>query len=168
MNALSRLLYSHLDKNCKVNLNILSESSVTVRTMMMFLNFMTAVNPDMIMIVQTTKVDGLRIKASIYKKSTVNSLIYDVASKTVLDGVVLPMLGLTRADFFKRVLDSGSNLNEGIAEIRDVYDTDQDLLMYARLEMELVVDDKTKLVSHLRVTHQVSSIEPVEQLSKYE
>jgi len=168
LTALSRLLYSHLDKNCKVNLSIVSESSITIRSMLKFVNFITAMNPDLIMCVQATKVDGLRIKASIYKKCTVNNLIYDVASKSVVDPALLPILGQSRAEFVRRIIASGTTLNDEINKVQDVGETDQDLLMYARLEMEMIIDDKTKLVSHLSITHQVSSIEPVDQLSKFE
>lgn len=168
LTALSTLLYSHLDKNCKVNLSIVSESSITIRSMLKFVNFITAMNPDLIMCVQATKVDGLRIKASIYKKCTVNNLIYDVTSKSVVDPALLPILGQSRTEFIRRIIASGTTLNDEIKKIQDVDETDQDLLMYARLEMEMIVDDKTKLVSHLTITHQVSSIEPVDQLSKFE
>lgn len=66
-----------------------------------------------------------------------------------------------------KMIESGSVLNEETSKVSEVNDTkiENDLVVYARIEMELLVNDLTKRVSHMSMRHQVSSVEPVEKLS---
>jgi len=167
IDALSKLLYSHLEKNCLITLNCVSQSAVNLKLLLKFAKLMNEINPDSIMCVRGTRVSGQSIKASIYIKFTVNNLIYDVVSRSVREPALVPFLSTTRSGFVMKMIESGSVLNEETSKVREVKETkiENDLVVYARIEMELLVNDLTKRVSHMSMRHQVSSVEPVEKLS---
>lgn len=162
--ALSKLLYSHFDPNCKINLSIVSEESINIKSFFKFNSAMSDLNPDLFMCVHATKLEGNRIRASIYNKATANRLIHDVVAPTITDSFLQPMVGKNRSDFVKSAIATETKLTHDGAEV-EVNDTEQDLIVYMRLEMELLVDATTKLVTHWRVDHQVTSIVPVDILS---
>lgn len=168
--ALSKLLFSHFDKDCQICINCVSQSAINVKQMLKFINVMLDMNPDSIMCVQSTKVDGYSIRASMYKKFTMNTLIYNSVSRSVRDPVLLPFLGKSRSDFVAQLLASESVLNREITKVRGSDETkvEQDLLIYLRLDMEMGVNALTKRISQMTIRHQLSSIVPVEKLSQFD
>lgn len=164
--ALSRLVYSHFDPKCKINLNVVSKDSISIKSMFMFFSVLTELNPDIMMCVHAAKLEGNRIKACIYNKATANRLIHDVVSTGEIDPLLQPMVGKNRSDFVKGAIATETKLTPESPEVEN-YDTDQDLIIYMRIEMELLVDATSKLITHFRVDHQVTSIVPVDPLSKY-
>lgn len=161
ISGVSKLLQSHLDKNCAVEVSHLSNEVVSVHALIQFHSLLTDLHPDSLTCVHTTKVVDNQIRASIYTKFTANKTIYDSVARMSKDPLFVPMFGLQREASIKRNLDIEKKTEHEKNQFIEIANTDADLLVYMHIEMVLTINDFTKKVTRYGCTARITSIEPI-------
>ena len=161
MQNASKLLYSHVSKDCRVYLNILSNEDVTPRSLVKFQVLMTETHPDSIMCVHNTKVVGNEIRATVFFKFTANKDLYRSMARTKMDALFKPIFSTEREESMKNCLSMEDVSAEERALFYAKMDTDLDLVLYKKADMVLVIDEVSKKLTYLSLVCRMTAIEVV-------
>lgn len=156
--ATAKLILSHLDKNCMIDLAHYPRSFLNAKSFVKMLDLITDLYPDSIICAQQTKVDGNRISASLFAKFTDNRLVYDSVRKNLQDPAMCLLFGLPREEKLRKTLQDEPRPEEESRQILTFAESDQDLLVYVHVELTMTVDDLTKKVSEFCVSSRRTSM----------
>lgn len=164
--AFSRLLWSHLDKDCEIKINLLQDKVLNTRRFLKFHDLMTDLHPDSIMCVHSSKFVNNQLCASIYLKFTDSKVIYESVAKTVTDPVLRGMLGAQRASCLLH--RSSIRNSHADADVKDEFSAfvagDADFVVYVRIDMVLTIDETSKKVTCYELKGQVTSMKALDQI----
>lgn len=158
MQAASKLLLSHLDKDCVVNLPHHPSGFMNTKTLIKLLNLVSDIHPDSVMCVHQTKVEGNQIWASIYIKFTDCRTIRDSVRKSISDPALKTMLDISREEQVRKSLTSEERTEEQKQHFLTLADTKDDILIYLSTEVVLTVDEITKKVSQFGIRSRTTSM----------
>lgn len=156
--SLSRLLLSHLDKDCAVKLRLLHDEAITIRRFIQFNHIMMDLHPDLIMCVHNTRVVGSQLHASIYVKFTDCRPVYDSVSKNIRDPRFQKLFGTHRLHnrLHEQAIHDASN--EVKNDMSALVNGDEDLNVYARLDLALAINQKSRKVTQFSIHGHVTSM----------
>lgn len=158
LQAASKLLMSHLHKDCVIDMPHQPSGSLKTRNLVNLINIMTDIHPDSVMCVHQTKVEENQIWSSLYMKFTDSRAIRESVSSTVADPAILPMINHSREEQVQRALEDGGRSEEEVESFRSLANTNEDILIYIRAEIVMTVDDITKKVSRFRIQARTTSM----------
>lgn len=144
--ALSKLMHSYL------------HGKWTYHRMLEMFYFSTEVHPDSLMCVHSTKVVENQIFSTMYFKSTDCKLLNNSLRRTILDPTVLHMI-TARDDRLKGEIASYGNLSdEEQQRMVSLVDSDEDLVIYGRMDLQMTMDSHTKKVTGLSFNAILTSV----------
>ena len=158
--ATSKLILSHLDRDCLINLEHYQPGLLNTKSFVKMLDLITNLHPDSIMCAQGIKVDGNQISASLFAKFTDNKVIYESVRSTLKDPALRAVFGFPRAVKVRKSLENAPRGEEESQQIITFADSDEDLLVYVHVELTMTVDELTKKVSKFYVTSRLTSMHP--------
>ena len=165
MQAASKLLLSHLDKNCVISMVHQPadlSGGMNAKLLVKMLELVGDIHPDSITCVHQTKVDGNCIKSSVYAKFTDSKLIRESVQRTIREPLLRTLIGQSRADGVKRLMNSDSVLSDDTQQqYLSLAATEQDILVYIHVDLALTVDDITKKINHFQVNVRTTSMHVV-------
>lgn len=158
--AVSRLLSSHLDENCTVKLSFFNLGQLNLKELIRAYEILQELHPDTIACSTNISVNENKIKASIYSKFTDCQIIQKSMRSTVTDPKFASVVHVERIDGVKHVQENRTD--EEMEHFMEMAGSEQNLLIYMHLELEMTVDDFTKKVTEYCVSGRVTSIQPVD------
>jgi len=158
---MSRLITSHMAKNCEMNLHVLTDDNISTNAFFQFYDLLQQLNPDSIMCVHSTKVENSQIRATLFIKYTACKAIYDSMARVTKDALFDPMFTVREASM-KRGISRGDIPENEKRQYYARLQTDEDLLVYVKAEMVLTIDEATKKVTRFALRGRITSIEPVD------
>ena len=165
--ALTKVLHSHLDKNCDFGMSSCFSTVTTTQQLIRTYELMQDLQPDRIMCVHTTKVVENQIMATIYIKFTDCKAVYDRFSTSAAHckhgGL---MTGNRAADFRRRLAIDPKLPNELKEEYMLLTETADDFLLYITLDMVFTFDDVSKKVTKWSCDGNLSSMHAVQTASR--
>lgn len=160
--SISRLLLSHVHKNCVVDLvhhpNLLPASGVNVKVLIKMLAVLSDIHPDSIACAQNTKVDGNVITSSIFGKFTDCRVISESVCSSIQDPVLYSLVGATREHGAGRLAPWEYRRDGECTQYLALAATPEDLLVYFRVDVAMTIDDVTKKVKLFRVKFNTTSM----------
>jgi len=156
--ALSKLLLSHCDKKCVVDVPKFS-SEINVRKLVQIFDKMFDIHPDCVAVAcaHQTKVVGNQISSSLFLKLTDIKIIQDVIRPSLHDPVLHEIFGGTRQQRMQRQLVCAQSLEEE-RQIRTLGQTDNDILIHVHVKLVLTIDEITKKVCKFGVQWKSTSM----------
>lgn len=161
MKEVSKLLTSHLDKNCMINMSFMEPGSLNVKYLIRAYEIMSDMHPDMISCATNIVVSDNKIRASIHAKFTDVKTIHDYIRATVKDPFFAPVLKKDRIEGMREELEKDGRPPEEVDHFVSLVSSGEDLLVYINLSLEMTIDDLTKKVSAFTMTGRVTSMHPV-------
>lgn len=158
LQAASKLLLSHLHKDCVFDMPHHPLGHYKTRNFVNLLTVVSDIHPDSVMCVHQTKVEENTIWASMYMKFTDCRSIRESVRSTVVDPTILPMICESREQQVQKILEDGDRSEEELENFRALANTKEDILMYIRAELVLTVDTITKKVSQFRIQARTTSM----------
>jgi hypothetical protein len=150
---LSRLLFSHLDKDCAIVVNP-NFATLNVQKLIRMYEIMDELQPDRIMCVHSTKVVENQICATIYKKFTASKTIYDSVARTISEADTAVLCDIRRG---------AQGMEQRLGPVRSqqlhkLMEADDCVTVYLRIELALTFDDVSKKVTQLKFTPLLTSL----------
>ena len=161
ISAMSKLLRSHLDKNCTVNLSFLNSQVLTVNMLIMTYKLMLDLHPDTLQVAHNIVVDGNKIRATVLVKYTDNVLIHESIRRTNRDPTFTPVLQMDRAEGWEKECLSAGRSKLETQQYLALATTRADLSINLSMQLELTVDDLTKKVAQFSMTGTVTSMQAI-------
>lgn len=159
--SLSKLFNSHMERNCEINMSHCKSTRVNPRSFIQLFVLMNDIQPDRIMCVHNTKVVENHIHATLYMKFTDSRFIYESVLKTIKDPLIHEMMcGKNRTENLQEKINTAPRSEEERARYAALLQSDVDLLIYVRLEMDITFDDVTKRIIGLDFKGQMTSLHP--------
>lgn len=158
--AVSRLLSSHLDENCAVKLSFFDLGQLDRTGLIRAYEILQELHPDTISCSTNITVTENKIKASIYSKFTDCKIIQKSMRSTVTDPVFASVVHVERIDGVRHIQQDRTE--EEMNNFMELAGSEQNLLIYMCLDLEMTVDDFSKKVTEYRVSGRVTSIHPVD------
>jgi len=164
MQSASKLLLSHMDKDCAISMvHQAGEFGklMNTRLLVKMIELVSDIHPDSITCVHQTKVDGNCIMASIYAKFTDIKQVRDSVHRTIQEPVLRSLIGHSRQDGVQRLIGNDGLSDDQQQEYLSLAATEQDLLVYIHVDLALTVDDMTKKINHFKVNVRTTSMHVV-------
>jgi len=163
--ALSKLLLSHCDKKCVVNIPKFS-SDISVGKLVQIFDKLFDVHPDCVALAcaHQTKIVGNEISSSLFLKLTDIKIVQDVIRPSLQDPVLNELFGNTREQRMHRLLVRAQTPEEE-TQIRTLGQTNNDILIHVHVQLVLTIDEKTKKICKFGAQlKSMSTFEIVERL----
>jgi hypothetical protein len=168
--ALYKLMNSHLDKNCSINMGSCDniEHVLNMKAFVKLFEFMDQFQPDRIMCVHTTKVVENRILSAIYMKFTDVKSIVESALETgkknipTKDFPIPGGCGLSRDDHLKMKVADSKKPAEEQQRLCAMVEQYSDLVINLRIDLTITIDEISKKVTDLRFDKELLSMHPAE------
>lgn len=165
MQAASRLLLSHMDKNCVVSMAHHQPDhvggSMNAKLLVKMIELISDIHPDSVTCVHQTKVDGNCIQSSVYAKFTDIKTIRDSVHRSIRDPLLRTFIGQSRADGMNRLITNDALTDDQQQQFKSLASSEQDLLVYIHIDLALTVDDVTKKINHFKVNVRTTSMHTV-------
>lgn len=160
--AMSKLISSHLDKNCSIAYRYLSPHALTPTNLVDLLQVISDLRPDMIMCVNSTEVTENTIKASILLKCTDSKVLFDALASRVQSQSPFPQfLEMTREDALKEKIMRRAWPEEEKRRLIGLAEAGLDFVKHVHMNMTLTVDPVTKKVTDMTMIGRVTSLQVV-------
>ena len=159
VSSLSKLLRTHLDKNCAVNLAFLNNQALNVNILIMTYKLMLDLHPDTLQVAHNIKVDGNKISASVLVKYTDNVLIHESLRRTNKNSTFTPVLQMDRVEGWEKECASAGRSEQETQHYLALATSRADLCINLHMQLELIVDDLTKKVSQFSMSGRVTSMQ---------
>lgn len=158
VSSVTRLLMSHLDRDCAVRLNLFQDEAITTKRFIQFNHIMIDLHPDSIMCVHNTRVIDNQLHASMYVKFTDCKAIYDSVVSTVTDPLFRTLFGTdrTKSGLHERAINDASG--EVKKERSALVSSDENLSVYVRLDMVLTIDEVSRKITMFGMQGQITSM----------
>jgi len=161
LKQVSKLLTSHLDKNCMINMSFLEPGALNVKYLIKAYEILSDMHPDMISCATNIVVAGNKIKATLHAKFTDVKMIHDYIRATVTDPVFAPIFQKDRIEGMREELEKDGRPPEEVDHFLSMASTGEDLLVYVNMSLEMTIDDLTKKVSEFTMSGRMTSMHPV-------
>lgn len=161
MKAMGKLLTSHLDKNCTVDMSFFETGQLNVKYLIKAYELLSDLHPDMIACATNITVDGNSIKATMHAKFTDIKLIHESMRASVTDPVFAPILRKDRIEGMREELQRDNRPQEEVEHFLALAAREDNLLVYINMTLEMSIDDLTKKVSQFSMSGRVTSMHPV-------
>jgi len=158
--AVSRLLTSHLDENCAIKLSFFDLGQLDRMGLIRAYEILQELHPDTISCSTNITVNENTIKASIFSKFTDCKIIQKSMRSTVTDPTFASVVHVERIDGVKHIQQNRTG--EEMDHFMKLAGSEQNLLIYMCLDLEMTVDAYTKKVTEYCVSGRVTSIHPVD------
>lgn len=157
--AMGKLLRSHLDKNCAVNLSFLNSQMLNVNMLIMTYKLMLDLHPDTLQVAHNITVDGNKIRATLLVKYTDNVLIHESIRRTNKDPTFAPVLQMDRVEGWEKECRAAGRSFQETQQYLALATSRADLCINLSMQLELTVDELTKKVSQFSMTGTVTSMQ---------
>lgn len=162
IDAISKLLSSHLDKDCIIKFSCGIDYEVSQKTFMRLIDISDDLEPDRIMCVHSTKVIENQIKATVYMKLTDSQELYNLMSGVLQNEPDLSTVCVAdRAGRFSLYAKDTSLTDHKKQELLMYSNSCADLLLYIQCDMIMTFDDFTKKVVDIGFTYILTSVHPM-------
>lgn len=158
--AVNKLVLSHVHRDCKVRFSCGGMQEISTQVFLRMLEFTDSLQPDQIMCVHATKVEGNTIRSTIYAKVTDSQSLYSLISpsETYQQSMVAFQDMAQRPDRFLRFAEDGNHDENTKQEILALSHAVDDVLMYQRVDFVLTIDDATHKIVAIDGTFQITSL----------
>ena len=162
MEAALKLISARFVPDCEIRMHIFSSRSLklNVQSLIKMHQILNDTQPDRFMCVHSTKVDGNKIRVSVYMKGTDCKVVHDSVVQSVTDPLLRPLINMGHQDMIKMKIDSCQCTDEQHASMYRLMEAEVDLVVYVSLEMVFTFDDHSRKVTDLDVSGRVTSIKP--------
>ncbi len=157
--SLSKLLRTHLDKNCAVHLLFLNSQALSVNMLILTYKLMMDLHPDTLQVAHNIKVDGNKISASVLVKYTDNVLIHESLRRTNKNPTFTPVLQMDRVEGWEKECVAAGRSEQETQHYLALATSRADLSINLHMQLELIVDDLTKKVSQFSMSGRVTSMQ---------
>lgn len=159
--SLTKLINSHMERNCEINMSHCKNTRVNPRSFIQLFVLMNDIQPDRIMCVHNTRVVENHIHATLYMKFTDSRFIYESVLKTIKDPLINEMMcGKNRSENLQEKINTAPRSDEERQRYAALLQSDIDLLIYVKLEMDITFDDVTKRIIGLDFKGHMTSLHP--------
>lgn len=155
--GLAKLFNSHVRKTCDIDFACCIQKPSPLGLVRLF-EFMDQLHPDSMMCCHTTKVVENQILSTLYLKFTDCKVIFDSVCGAVKDPMFKSMFSGNRADCLKERLELHTRPEAEREKICAVLETDQDFVVYLKIEMSMTVDNLTRKAVAMKFTSQFTSL----------
>jgi len=149
VDSLKDLLFTHLDKNCSIGFNFGHGGRYSCEDVLSIWNKVGDLEPDRVMCVHATQVVGNTIRSTVYSKVTDSQPLCSYMADQFENAPKPSMYSPNRAE--RLLLYTNDHTDRWTGERRkqllELANTDEDILLYMKVEMVLVVNDMNKIVS---------------------
>jgi hypothetical protein len=164
--ALYKLMNSHLDRNCSINMGSCDNKDhvLNMKSFVKLFEFMDQFQPDRIMCVHTTKVVENQIISAIYMKFTDIKCIVDsaMASATAKDVPMPGGCGMSRDEHLKLKVAESKKPADEQQRLCAMVERHTDLVINLRIDLVITIDDCSKKVTELSFEKELLSMHPAE------
>ena len=159
---MSKLIFSHLDKNCTIAYRYLSPHPLSPKNLVALLQVISDLRPDMIMCVNSTEVVENQIKASILLKCTDSKVLFDALASRVQSQSPFPQfLEMTREDALREKINRRAWPEEEKKRLIGLAEAGLDFVKHVSMQMVLTVDPETKKVTNMTMMGRITSLQVV-------
>jgi len=162
MDAASKLMNKHLDKDCKVTVQGKNASEISAQSYKQVVTMGNEIEPDRIMCVHSTKVIENKIVSSIYVKFTDVQPLYALLSRTSKifenEGVLSSGMYPDRARRFQHFSAELSQSEQVAQDLMTYSQLEDDILIYMRIDFTLTIDDTTRKILHFTHAYEITSV----------
>ena len=161
MPALSKLLHSRASKDCRIQVDVLSDDDMSPDFYVKMQGIIVETHPDIILCVHSTKVIENQIIASAVIKFTASTAMHKSIARVKKDPTFDPLFSVEREQSLRHMI-----LREDIPEHERVQfyallDTDLDLVIHKKTEMVLTFNDTTKKLTRMSMKCRLTAIEVI-------
>lgn len=154
--GLSGLLRQHMGPNCSLGIYCLN-SILTPRTFLRFFALMNDIHPDRVINITGLNVSNCQITVSTDVKFSDCRLLYQCVAPPVDDPVLMTLFVGKRANQLKRRMCIPGQSEEERSHLTAMIESDCDLLVTARIQFHVTIDEFTKKVKGLYLTGGITS-----------
>lgn len=162
MASVSKLIQLHFDKNCKIDMNFMTNNSAAInpRGLIKWYGFVQTIHADSIMCVRQTTVSENQIKSVVYIKFTDNKALSNSVRNNVKDPTLKRILESekekpgTRGNPFKREDFS----EEQFKELEAIHQSPEDKVVYLTQEMTLTINNLTSKVTGFCLVNRLTKL----------
>lgn len=156
--SVAKLFLAHMDKNCSVDCFKSSPHKMTTQSLVRVYEILNELQPDKITCIHSTRVEGNQIKSVGFMKFTNCRSIYNSVSSMIKDTHFSPIFQHTWENHLRYKIEKEDLPQETKDQYLALVDTGCDLLVYARMEIVLTVDDLTKKISSMHLQMKTTSV----------
>jgi len=159
LKSLSKMMHSYVHPSCKVNFAEDKIFTTTYHQVLEVFAFEETVHPDSLMCVHNTKVESNEIKATVYFKFTDCK---QLSSQVPLPDFKVPFEDeesiATRSGLKKKLIKSTTAHVDD--EVLRLIDSERDIVVYGKMQMNLKVDDFSKKIMDFMFQVELTSCAP--------
>ena len=159
LKSLSKMMHSYVHPSCKVNFAEDKNFTTTYHQVLEVFAFEETVHPDSLMCVHNTKVESNEIKATVYFKFTDCK---QLSSQVPLPDFKIPFEDeesiATRSGLKKKLIKSTTAQVDD--EVLRLIDSERDIVVYGKMQMNLKVDDFSKKIMDFMFQVELTSCAP--------
>jgi hypothetical protein len=158
LDSISKMMNSYLHKSCNVRFCGMDDGQWKYHRIVEMFQFANEVHPDSLMCVHNTKVEDNQISSAMYFKFTDCKRHNDSLRRTVRDPTILHMI-TTRDNSLIESIAANSNMqDEERQRLSSLIESDEDLVIYGRMDLQLTFDAYSKKVTGLSFIAHLTSM----------
>ena len=161
--SLSKLIRSHMDKNCSIKFDAFSYAP-SFETLVSMFSFMIELHPDSLCCARETTVTANQINATIFIKFTEVKSITNALLRTAEND---PMRRSLLAENALQFCDDDDAPKfeklsvEERARMREIMNDNSDVVVHIRLAMQLTLDDASRKIVRMHMKPSLTSLTPL-------
>jgi hypothetical protein len=153
------MMNSYLHKGCRVRFCGMDDGQWTYHRIVEMFQFANEVHPDSLMCVHNTKVEDNQISSAMYFKYTDCKRLNDSLRRTIRDPMILHMITTRDNKLIESIAANAKMQDEERRRLSLLIDSEEDLVMYGRMDLQLTFDAYSKKVTGLSfVAHLTSAV----------
>lgn len=157
--SLSKLVSSHLDKSCDINIYTkVPGAPLNSAGFLALFETMDQVHPDSISCCHSTRVVENEIQSRMYFKYTDCKSLISAVTRTIKDPRFNWLAATSREDRLKNHFNVQNRPQHEQRELTALVESGEDLVVYGEVDLRLTFDDITKKVTYLRYAAEFTSI----------
>lgn len=161
--ALSKLLTAHLSKDCLIRM-CFTDQQLTPSAIISMYDILLQLQPDCMMCMHTTKIEGNQVRARVYLKGTESKFLHETVAQSITDPLFAPTFNVDRMDALKLRIDMQDNRDEAERQrLLELAASEVDLVIYVQSEFVLTFDAFTKKVTNICIRSKCTALEPVKE-----
>jgi len=165
IDSLSKLFNSHIDKNCNFNLSTAYKAIRSTQQMLQSCSRDSESQPDRILCVHTTKVEGNKIVATIHAKFTDSAALHSSIARAHNVRSSLSGARDRAADIKSQIVESYHLQQPLKEEYIAIADSGVDFVAYVSCVMTFGFDETSKKINAISCSGFLSSMHEVETLT---
>lgn len=164
LTALSKLLTTHLSKDCLIRM-CFTDQRLNPAAIVDMYDILLRLQPDCMMCMHTTKIEDNTVRARVYLKGTESKYLHETVAKSITDPLFAPTFNVDRMDALKLRIDMQEERDEADRQrLLELAASEVDLVIYVQSEFVITFDDFSKKITNICIRSKCTALEPVKEI----